>query len=172
MDSCLPQERISTTCTISALRNDIKRKYIFMYPKINSAQHGLILHETSSFPMTIITLLSPLPDRRPFHFPNLLLCIDKHHSAVLTSLSSLPICLVLHQAIKLCPNIKWLIPYSINTVPGSPIRDCCCLMNSCRRGSGTKFNYWWGTLDGCQFWNSCLHWGRAQMIWEVGRKTS
>ena len=92
-DPCLAQERISTTCPISALRNDIKSKYVFMHPKINSAQHGLILHETSSFPMTIITLLSPLPDRRPFHFPNLLLCIDNQHSSVLTSLSSLPICL-------------------------------------------------------------------------------
>ena len=38
MSPWLPLGRISTNCTISISRNDRKCKYIFMLPKINSAQ--------------------------------------------------------------------------------------------------------------------------------------
>ena len=41
-DPCFPPGMISTTCTISVLRNDRKCKYVFcVFPKINSTGQGL-----------------------------------------------------------------------------------------------------------------------------------
>ena len=44
MDPCLSKSRISTTCATAMLKNYRKCKYIFMFPKINSAQNGLRIY--------------------------------------------------------------------------------------------------------------------------------
>ena len=59
----LPWGKISTTQTISILRNDRKWKYIFVFPKLNSAPQGLTIYSCHYVILTKSFLLFLLSGR-------------------------------------------------------------------------------------------------------------